>query len=393
MTQHKKKKNLDVGGVIPQRKWWQTALIVVALSALGFVLVTVLSIPADREVTEEQIEGMMMSLLLMVGLLVLTPVALHHDKREAALEPRYVGHPASLIAGLIIIALGFNISTLPIFIVVFISVCSRGSWRWSLSAVAVAISAYTVFLLLPPDAGPTELEDQPYWAEWLMTYIVFFVLLVILFLIGHYRGALRQQRREGVHNAQEAERDRIARDIHDGLSHRLSLISVYSGALNYRDDLSEEERKKIGSTIQNEAEAAVDEMRGVLATVRSTDTTTATVEELVAEARAAGDDVHAENLELPPLKQQTQQAVTRCVREGFTNARKHAPGKPVTVTVEQETDDEACIVISNPNPGQSGKGSGQGLVSIAQRLESVGGAVSVEKKDPFVLRLYVPVEA
>ena len=69
--------------------------------------------------------------------------------------------------------------------------------------------------------------------------------------------------------ARQEERDRIARDMHDTLSHRLSMIAVYAGGLAYRQDLDPEETRKSARTIRDEAEAAVGDLREALHSLRS----------------------------------------------------------------------------------------------------------------------------
>src|SRR4051812_2095088 len=98
------------------------------------------------------------------------------------------------------------------------------------------------------------------------------------------------------------ERERIAREMHDVLAHRISLISLHAGALEIRRDLSSEQVADAGATIRASAHQAMEELREILGVLRSSDDEhlrprqgLADLDELVDEARKAGMTVHLEN--------------------------------------------------------------------------------------------------
>lgn len=130
----------------------------------------------------------------------------------------------------------------------------------------------------------------------------------------------RDQHTKLLISTRQAERDRIARDMHDSISHRLSLISVHSGALAFRD-LSPEKVKEVASTIQRESEAAVQDLRVVLQTLRGDTVSPRTsVDELVAVARGAGQYLTYHNYSVQSLTADRTHALTRAIQEGLTNA-------------------------------------------------------------------------
>ncbi len=144
--------------------------------------------------------------------------------------------------------------------------------------------------------------------------------------------------------ARAAERRRIAREMHDVLAHRLSLLSVHAGALEFRPDAPAEEVAEAAGVIRENARAALDELRGVIGVLREDggeslteppQPTLADLAALVEESRAAGMRVTA-SIELgdaaPPAA--VGRTAYRIVQEGLTNARKHAPGAAVTLTVD-----------------------------------------------------------
>ena len=109
--------------------------------------------------------------------------------------------------------------------------------------------------------------------------------------------------------ARDAERTRIAREMHDVLAHRISLVALHAGALAYRDDLTREETRETAQTIQSNAQLALSELRQVLGVLR-------------AGADAAGVEPPQPTLaELPALL-----ADARGGRVG-RHARHHGPGR------------------------------------------------------------------
>src|SRR5262245_31541098 len=79
---------------------------------------------------------------------------------------------------------------------------------------------------------------------------------------------LEAEQRLHVEQAREAERRRIAREMHDVLAHRLSLLSVHAGALEFRPDASPEEVAEAVGVIRATARAALEELRDVIGLLR-----------------------------------------------------------------------------------------------------------------------------
>ena len=114
----------------------------------------------------------------------------------------------------------------------------------------------------------------------------------------HERTArLEAERRLQVEQAREAERRRIAREMHDVLAHRVSLLSLHAGALEYRRDASPEEVAEAAGVIRATAHAALQELRDVIGVLRDDaagdapeppQPTLADIPALVDESRAAG---------------------------------------------------------------------------------------------------------
>ncbi|MEV0788247.1 histidine kinase [Kribbella sp. NPDC050459] len=198
------------------------------------------------------------------------------------------------------------------------------------------------------------------------------------------RAEAEQGRR--VAEARSLERTKMAREMHDVLAHRLSLLATYAGALEYRPDSSPEKLAKAAGVIRTGVHQALDELREVINVLRDEDVyegrpqpTFGDLRALVDESRDAGttiayEDQVADPASLPPA---TGRTAYRVVQEGLTNARKHAAGHPVTVLVSGEPGDRLRIELTNPasNGRPLAPGSGTGLVGLTERVQLAGGTL------------------
>lgn len=230
-----------------------------------------------------------------------------------------------------------------------------------------------------------------------------------------YDRALTAERERSLHvaAAQAAERTRIAREMHDVLAHRISLVAMHAGGLAYRADLGRDETRQAATVIQDTARQALTELRQVLGVLRDDDTaaveppqpTLALLENLVEEVRAAGVEVEVASLpesglaSLPPVVSRT---AYRIVQEALTNARKHAPGAPVRVAVSGRPGGLLTLEVRNRLTDAAGgaptPGSGTGLTGLAERAGLAGGTLehgtepAADAGHEFVLRAWLPWE-
>src|SRR5699024_10735380 len=181
-----------------------------------------------------------------------------------------------------------------------------------------------------------------------------------------------QEQELRVAQARTNERGRIAREMHDVLAHRISLVTMHAGALTYRTDLDRDEIARSAEIIQTNAHDALTELRGVLGVLRGEDTepisdrtqpTLGDVPELIREATDEGMNLEVindadENRSVHDATGSTEEWI---VQEAQTNARKHAPH--AKVTVELDRDDTAVhLEIRNPlRVGRSATTPGAGL--------------------------------
>ncbi len=219
--------------------------------------------------------------------------------------------------------------------------------------------------------------------------------------------SLRERAERRDEEARAAERRRIAREMHDVLAHRISLLSVHAGALEFRPDAPPEEVAEAAGVIRASARAALEELREVIGVLREEgggdgppeppQPALADLPALVEESQAAGMRLTA-RIELgdaaPPAA--LGRTVYRIAQEGLTNARKHAPGAAVTLAVhapegslEVEVRSLAPVTVA---AGSSLPGAGTGLVGLAERASLAGGKLEhgVDPDGAFVLRARLP---
>jgi signal transduction histidine kinase len=191
--------------------------------------------------------------------------------------------------------------------------------------------------------------------------------------------------------ARQAERARIAGEMHDVLGHRVSLIALHAGGLQVRPDLPPEQVRETAGLIWSTAREALEELRGIIGVLRDGDGTQAGVPSapqpslrdiapLVEESRRAGMNV---TLDMQVEEPDTAPGALgrdacRIVREALTNVSKHARGTAVTVSVSGRAGSGLLVTIRNRLPiGQSAgeplPGAGLGLVGLAERVSLSGG--------------------
>ncbi|WP_226909567.1 sensor histidine kinase [Georgenia ruanii] len=212
--------------------------------------------------------------------------------------------------------------------------------------------------------------------------------------------------------ARAAERTRIAREMHDVLAHRISLVALHAGALTYRTDLDREETAAAAAVIQDNAHLALGELRQILGVLRAGETgsaeppqpTLADLPALLADAAEAGTRVVADTAGLPGadrgalagLPQTVSRTAFRIIQEALTNARKHAPGAEVRLGLAGHPGGRLALELSNgaaPSAGPAGPpGAGMGLAGLTERADLAGGALEhgLTADGRFVVRAWLP---
>jgi signal transduction histidine kinase len=216
------------------------------------------------------------------------------------------------------------------------------------------------------------------------------------------RAEAEQARR--VAEARAAERARIAREMHDVLAHRLSLLATYAGALEYRPDAPPEQLAAAAGVVRAGVHQALDELREVIGVLRADELAGASrpqpgladLDSLVQESRDAGTpvDVVARIARPEDLPGTVGRTVYRVVQEGLTNARKHAPGQPVRMLLDGRPGHQLVMELANPLglASLAVNGSGTGLIGLTERVRLAGGELdyAVSADSEFRLRARLP---
>jgi signal transduction histidine kinase len=293
------------------------------------------------------------------------------------------------------------------------NVAIRASRRAILAIAALALASTAIFPLFY--AGDELYSTQLALGVLITGVVVGWGLFVrvqreLVLSLRERTGRLEAEQRLRVEQAREAERLRIAREMHDVLAHRVSLLSLHAGALEFHPDAPAEEVAQAAAVIRASAHAALEELREVIGVLREgapgsalepPQPTLAEIPALVEESRLAGMRVRW-HIDVPGdagLPAPLGRAAYRIVQEGLTNARKHAPAAAVEVTITAEAGTALVVeVVSRRAVGVAAAaalalpGAGTGLVGLMERVALAGGELEhgPDGAGDFVLRATLP---
>ncbi|APE34644.1 two-component sensor histidine kinase [Nocardia mangyaensis] len=202
--------------------------------------------------------------------------------------------------------------------------------------------------------------------------------------------------------AQATERNRIAREMHDVLAHRISLVAMQAGVLDHRDDLSTEEKRTLIRGITDGSRQALEELRDVLGVLRADSNrpeppqpTLDRISELVADARSSGLDVTLATTVTTTPPETVGRTGYRVIQEGLTNAAKHAPAAQVHITVDGTPGSQLQVSVRNSAAATAvalPPASGFGLLGLAERITLTGGTLDHHRTSDngYVLTAHLP---
>jgi signal transduction histidine kinase len=316
-------------------------------------------------------------------------------------------YPVEVAVVAVIVAAFFAMAGGAALVAVF-NAAIRASRRALLAIVALTLVSSAIFPLLYPSAGA-------WWEQSLFACLLVAVALgwglftrarrEVIRSLRERAERLESEQRLRVGQAREAERRRIAREMHDVLAHRLSLLSLHAGALEFRPDASPEEVSEAAGVIRETAQTALQELRDVIGVLRDDaegtlqppQPTLAQLPALIEESRAVGMRIRL-NMDAPvddSLPAAVGRTAYRVVQEGLTNARKHAPAAAVDVTISTN-DDSLIVQVANKQPvgvlASGPQGAGAGLVGLGERVSFLGGELEhgPDEKGDFILRATLP---
>jgi signal transduction histidine kinase len=298
-------------------------------------------------------------------------------------------------------------------ILIVLNLALRVPWRRSIPVLCLfVLAAFSAIAFLPGHRH----EGWGDAALVLAYYLVFFAWGGMLrarrsWMIAVRRDAEREREDHArrLAEARRREREAIAREMHDVLAHRISLVSLHAGALAYRTrqpggpELNSTEVAESAQIIRDNAHQALEELQDVLRVLRADDESIAPqprvsdLPHLADEARASGQCVELRNevAAAGTLRPSLQRTIYRVVQEGLTNARKHGPGTPVTVRLAGIPGDALIVEVDNPLPAGATAvgipGAAAGLAGLAERVELEGGLLEHGSADGvFTLRARLP---
>jgi signal transduction histidine kinase len=186
--------------------------------------------------------------------------------------------------------------------------------------------------------------------------------------------------------ARAQERRRLAAEMHDMVSHQLTLMVLHAGALGTVS--ADPAVHTAAEDIRQAGTQALAELRDLVGVLQNSgeapagqpvEHTALDPRTLIADARAVGETIsYVTEGDPKRISPTVRRTAFRVVQESLTNARKHAPGAEVTVTLVYGADGVAVRVTNGlagrpPDGVLAGSGSGAGLFGLAQRVELVGG--------------------
>lgn len=252
--------------------------------------------------------------------------------------------------------------------------------RFRLGLAVVLTAGYAVLAFVLHDLGsPQRFPD----------FLAFYLVLVVIWLAGtgmrRWRAEESEHRRLAADVATAAERARIARDLHDVVTHHVTAMVVQADAAQF---LLDTEPARVGgglTAISDTGRRALTELRHLLGVLEATGDSASTdrtpamgkVSDLVEQARLAGQPVEwTEQGAERPRSVDVELAAYRVVQEALTNALKYATGRPTAVLV-RHGDEHVEVEVTTAGPAVNAppvsRSGGRGLAGLRERVRMLSG--------------------
>lgn len=237
--------------------------------------------------------------------------------------------------------------------------------------------------------------------HWHVTNLVpLLILLGAAWVFGENMNARERERERRVTEAAAAERARVAREIHDVVTHNVSVMVVQAAAGREVFDARPDQASAALSAIEDTGRSALTELRRLL-DVDGGDAETvpqpslSRLDELVARVRATGLQVALDVEGTPrPVPEGVGLSVYRIVQESLTNTLKHARATHAAVVVRYRGD-AVEVEVTDDGVGAQAPGDGRGLVGMRERVALYGGELDAGSVPAggFRVRALLPVGA
>lgn len=220
-------------------------------------------------------------------------------------------------------------------------------------------------------------------------------------MVLRWRATREAQTLAEVTAAEEQERVRIARDMHDIVAHSLAVIIAQSDGARYAAASDSEIATETLGTVSQTARTALSDVRMLLTQLRhrqgdGPQPTIADLEQLFQQVRQAGLDPRVTVDPMPPGEPPgaVQLAVYRILQEALTNAIRHGAGDVVDVRLAWLPDGVELEVrnAAGEQVRESGAPGGHGIVGMRERAQLIGGVLHASREDgEFVVRGRLPI--
>ncbi|WP_107655980.1 sensor histidine kinase [Nocardia suismassiliense] len=275
-----------------------------------------------------------------------------------------------------------------------LALCSLSTRRRPVE-IAVVVVAYVSAAQFSEDLYPIATPPAAIWLQLALPVLSAGIAVATGVAIDARRAELRSLRDRAdsaereqsarAAQAQATERNRIAREMHDVLAHRITLVAMQAGVLDHREDLSAADKRTLIRGIAEGSRQALEELRDVLGVLRADpdrpeppQPTLDRLSELVADARSSGLDVTLDTTVTATPPETLGRTGYRVVQEGLTNAAKHAPAAAVHITVDGTPGSELNVSVRNSAAATAvakPPASGFGLLGLAERITLAGGTL------------------
>lgn len=250
---------------------------------------------------------------------------------------------------------------------------------WVLFAIA-AIAAATAWLAQP---------IAVYWAPGVFISLIIGAANIYSGEQARRNAELRLTQAEVRRLARVAERERIARDLHDVLGHTLSMIAVKSElAERLVDQDPEAARTEVRSMGQTAREALADVRQAISGYQQQS--LDESIEHVRLSLRAADIDAAIE-IEEVDLSPRTQAMLALVIREAATNIIRHSGARNCRIALASEPD-AVSLSIRDDGSGRI-RMDGNGVQGMRARIESLGGRLDIGREGPASLQAHIPKEA
>ncbi|MEW2217711.1 histidine kinase [Streptomyces sp. NPDC006990] len=300
--------------------------------------------------------------------------------------PRAVAFTVTLVATVSALATGAAL----------LAMVSLSARRRPVETGAIALTHVTASQLVPGLYSIPASTATWWWAGLAFSAMTAGLAVAVGTAVGARRVEVRslRERAESAEREQSAraaqaraqERNRIAREMHDVLAHRISLVAMQASVLGHRGDLTAEDSGVLIRGIADGSHQALEELRDVLGVLRTDpdqpeapQPSLDCIPELVADASASGLDVTLVDSVTGSPSTAVGRTCYRIVQEGLTNAVKHAPGARVRVTLDGRPGGTLEVGVHNTRATERAVGapsSGSGLLGLEERIALVGGRLA-----------------